>query len=230
MKKYFSLTHRKLSSMISKYDSISKYQHLDVTEIPMISQVKVRLTSEDVVAATNFSSAKKDNEMVVKQIVNILAVATGKIAKIKLISNKIKSGQILDNESKNYICEAVLKSTKKDQDCLEDFLELINYSDHYFADQLTAEEGQKIIQQKGYRYIKVNLNTIPALKIFISDKYSDIDIEKINFHVTFIYKTKSLSSKNVFPISAEHDIIQFIENRKNAPVETLEGNLILNDE
>lgn len=188
------------SYYLSKLDSIGRYNLQNISEIPSIRKIKIRLTSQDLINSSISANLKENLETMLFRAHILLYLLTDVKPKVKVIKQKTNKGSISDDDiSTNYIFEVVL--TNKEQ--IYPFLELISSETMLFVDNFNIKESYQLIKQKGHFYAKVNLSEVFEINELARLNYTDLNFEKLNMNITFIY--------NAFPSSIEEDICDIVD-------------------
>lgn len=175
------------SHYLSKLDSIGRYNFENISEIPNIQKVKIRLTSQDLINSSISTNLKENLETMLFRAHLLLYLLTDVKPKVRVIKQKTNKGSISEDDiSTNYIFEVIL--TNKEQ--IFPFLELISAETMFFTDNFTIEEFCQLIKQKGYFYTKLNLTNVFEMNELARLNYTDLNLEKLNVNITFIYNGK----------------------------------------
>lgn len=173
------------SHYLSKLDSIGRYNFENISEIPNIKKVKVRLTSQDLINSSISTNLKENLETILFRGHLLLYLLTDVKPKVRVIKQKTNKGSISEDDINiNYIFEVIL--TNKEQ--IYNFLELTSTETMFFVDNFNIEKSYQLIKQKGHVYAKLNLNEVFEMNELARLNYTDLNLEKLSMNITFIYK------------------------------------------
>lgn len=173
------------SHYLSKLDTIGRYNFENISEIPNIKKVKIRLTSQDLINSSTSTNLKENLETILFRGHLLLYLLTDVKPKVRVIKQKTNKGSISDDDINiNYIFEVIL--INKEQ--IYNFLELTSTETMFFVDNFSVEESYQLIKQKGHIYVKLNLNEVFEMNELARLNYTDLNLEKLSMNITFIYK------------------------------------------
>jgi len=191
------------SYYLSKLDSIGRYNFQNISEVPSIRQIKIRLTSQDLINSSTSTNLKENLETMLFRAHLLLYLLTDVKPKVRVIKQKTNKGSISEDDiSTNYLFEVVL--TNKNQ--IYPFLELISSETMLFVNNFTIEESYQLIKQKGHFYTKINLSEVFEMNELARLNYTDLNLEKLSMNVTFLYST--------FPSFIKEDICDIMDMEK----------------